>query len=1478
VRRLPNQWRWWGSAPPSALAVCAGWLAAALLGSSVPGCVSLPHPARSGSAPAPAAAEVAGPVARAWRALVEGRHAEADRGFTEALGGRAGGAPASAEYAHFGRAVLAFERGDVFTALEENLVLLEQAAAAGGPPAGAAAGDDADRDDDATGAVRAMAAGRLAVLMDEYSEPTSSRTAVPSGRPPAAGAPASVVQAEPARPARDRVEDRILALLSSRVWTWRTRRELVMLSDAIARRRDDPALLDQVGRAGGCVRAVRMGRRLGFLPHLDLDRAAPDEADLSMADARTAHTLGCHLSVPADPNRPAAERVLAELDAGAPPAGAIAFDLVLDSGSEARLLVDGGKTARHAHGDADRYGPRVSAVRVTLTPGKHSLELRLASYGGRPSFSLMAFRVESSRPGSAAEAASAALPPGPGSDGARDALAPARWLAELYSANRLGDAPTVWRLAARLEAFPRFAIGRALLGAARRDDPSVPANVARDRARARWLDALAVDPGLARAHQSMAGLDLEDERPRGAIDSAREAARARPDWWLPQLTLFAAYRLRGLDDDADRALARAIELGGHACAVIESALGRAEDRRDAAGEARWSAALGDCPSRLDLRLERLRKRGELAAVIDLLGRARRLSPDNALLELDLASALLAEGRAPEAVDVLSAVVEPDDPEGQLRLADALAAARRPDRARAVVRALLERRPDSAEAIHAARVLGLPLPLDAFRLDGRDVIARFEASGRRYQAPAVVVLDRTVSRVFPDGAELTLTHEIVRVQSKDAIEKWGEVALPEHAEVLTVRTHKADGSTREPEEVAGKESVSAADLAIGDYVEKETLELRAPDEAFLGVARGARPANMSGGMSGGTSGEASGKASGSTSGYVGERFYFQSFDAPLDRTEYLVVTDADEAARLSWDVRAGAPAAVETLTRPPGGPGSLRVTTFARQAVAQRFAERSAVPAIEIVPSVRAWRGVTWDAWARFLSEQTYGNERGSWGLDEAVAEIRAEAGGGEPDPEGLAAALVAWTGLRVEDDEDLRESASFSVARGRGNRVAVIRALARRMGLGVDTALARSRLTTPTSEPPNESELDDFSEPLVRFRFPAVAGAPGSPRASVAFVDARLKHAPFGYLPPSLDGAPVLLLDTPGQAWGGDAAGLAGDARPPDAPPGTSRDISSGGPETSPTLGRFSVAHALVPALATRDRREVELAVHLDARGAGTADVTEQLLGWPALEWAELLDRMGGDREKIRQDFEQRWLGVQFGGAVLEDLTIDVYGQDGHLVSHRAFPAGPGSGTVTGKAPGPLPSQAGPYSAARVRLVYTFTSPRMATVANGELRIQPTFFRSQPGRRYASEPGRETTLIMGPEFPFELRARIDFPAGARIEGLDGLEGGAQAPAADSQSVISRPGGYEFAEQRSSEAGAEGPGQAPAGHLGADRLVLRRRASIPILRISPADYPRVAAQLRQVDSTEQREIRVRLRPLALVHPHASGAAHASSGGP
>ena len=72
---------------------------------------------------------------------------------------------------------------------------------------------------------------------------------------------------------------------------------------------------------------------------------------------------------------------------------------------------------------------------------------------------------------------------------------------------------------------------------------------------------------------------------------------------------------------------------------------------------------------------------------------------------------------------------------------------------------------------AARALGVPLPLDGFRVEGRAIIRAFEAAGARYTAPAVMVLDRAVMRIFSGGTVMTLTHQIVRVDSKDAVDKW-----------------------------------------------------------------------------------------------------------------------------------------------------------------------------------------------------------------------------------------------------------------------------------------------------------------------------------------------------------------------------------------------------------------------------------------------------------------------------------------------------------------------------------------------------------------------------------------------------------------------------------------------------------------------------------------------------------------------------------
>ena len=124
------------------------------------------------------------------------------------------------------------------------------------------------------------------------------------------------------------------------------------------------------------------------------------------------------------------------------------------------------------------------------------------------------------------------------------------------------------------------------------------------------------------------------------------------------------------------------------------------------------------------------------------------------------------------------------------------------------------------------------------------------------------------------------------------------------------------------------------------------------------------------------------------------------------------------------------------------------------------------------------------------------------------------------------------------------------------------------------------------------------------------------------------------------------------------------------------------------------------------------------------------------------------------------------------------------------------------------------------------------------MRIAPTFFRSQPGRRFAAEPQRATALVLGFDVPTRVTATVELPRAARID----------EASLRKDVVIARAGGYRFVEER--QLRGESAGKPSV-------LVLRRESDLPIMRVSPAEYADVAADLRRVDGAEQEEIRIRL---------------------
>jgi tetratricopeptide (TPR) repeat protein len=1252
-----------------------------LVGAAI-GCAALPRP--------PAA--LPEPAADAWTALAEGRRSDAAR----LLAARLAVAPTD-PVALFGRATIAYNLGDALAALDDDVAALRRL----GSTAGGALGE----------ALAPVAAGRVRALWNEIGPADRRRLA-------ALLRPADLARAPSL--------------------AWLARVELARLANEIAREATDAATLSAAAAGDGCVQGAFEIGAPGQLAHLDLPNVAL-AATGAPTSWRPISTSGCHLELP-----PAADlRRHVRLVRASFEAVAGEYDVVVDFGDEARLAIDGG--AAIAHGSPRSYGPRVAVSRLRLAGGRHDLTLALAASAGQTPFGLLVFPAQSQLAvrfvdpraagtpavGPAAPLATPGASSRPSSPGAQALLD----YCAAYTADRVGAVDEVAAALERLSARPRFAVGLALAGAIAHDDPTRPAPFARDAARRLLQAALDVDPDLARAWQALAGIELDDDRPRDATTAARRAEMAAPGWWAPDLLLARVLAARGLDVDAGRALtAAAAKAPGAAtpCVVLEALRRDAEDRRQLAQAEALTSALAACGGDVEAGFDRARARGHVEAAIALLRGALSLDPDRDDLAGDLALMLAGQGRRDEALAVLTALSarDPEDPLRRVRLADALAAAGRGDEARRVLAVALDSRPDVVEVRRAARALGVPLPLDGLRVDGRAAIRAFEAAHRQYAAPAVMVLDRDVTRVFPSGATMTLTHEIVRVDSKDAIDRWGEVQIPAGAEILTLRTHKPDGSTREPEEIAGKESISAADLAIGDYLEWELLESHAPSEAFA-------------------------------PGFLVERFFFQSFDAPMARSELMLVTPA--GMRLAIDARAGAPRG-ETRT----GAAGTTLTTFVATDVPQLYAERSAVPAIDYVPSVRASSGVGWGTWARYLSEELHDAVRVSPEVRALARTLAAETGG---DRARTAAAIVDWVTQNIEASDELAEPAGFTLARGRGSRVTLTLALAAELGVPAQAVLARSRLLADAEATAPPQELDDFSDTLVVFDLGAGAGAPAQP----TYVDLRLRHAAFGYVPPGLDGARTLSL----------------------------RD------------GTFGVARSS----ADQDRRTIDMTIRLDEKGSGVAVATEELAGWPALEWAELVDRFGADRVRLREDFEQRWLGVQFPGARLRDLQVDL-------------PRG----------------TAGRLGIARVR--YSFVSAHLAVPVDKpgagarEMRIAPTFFRSEPGRRFAAEPQRSTALMLGFEVPTRMTATVELPAATELD----------ARGIDRDLVVARAGGYRFVEERDVEPGRP------------NVIVLHRESALPIMRVAPDQYAGVAADLRRVDGAEQAEIRIKLSPVG----HGGGA--------
>jgi tetratricopeptide (TPR) repeat protein len=605
------------------------------------------------------------------------------------------------------------------------------------------------------------------------------------------------------------------------------------------------------------------------------------------------------------------------------------------------------------------------------------------------------------------------------------------------------------------------------------DDPVVGRGEGSDRTRVLYEAAVAKDPELWRAQLGLALAKANAGSLADAVPPLRELTHRFPDVpavynalgivlgrlsWQPEqrqvvlemaerfqdpAALEAAasiYDLRGDSARAEAAVAAALKLD----ASNDIALGRALRRRD------YPAALAEL-ERLERQLpfrraelERRRREIQLAAgdpsvQVALLEAAVKAAPENGAARLALADTRYAKGDA-EALE--------------RGLAEATLAGSDP--------APLEQ---AIDAIEARRDFA------PYRLDGKQVILAYEKAARHQEATAARVLDYAAVWVKADGSSRMLEHEIIRIQSAEAISKFAEHGKLEGL-VLNMRVIKKNGRTLEPEPVAGKPTVTFPHLEIGDYIETEHVQ------GFPALDHGRY--------------------------YAGLRWFFREEDVAYARSEFVMIAPRDRPLDIELTGDVPEPQLIED--------GSFVTRRWRVEGSPAAPVEPLSAPVQEFLPSVRVGWNNGIARRLRVLSEQV----ADTLPIDPRIAELARGIGAGTPDdPISRARRAYRWVQDNIKDGQET-DSRKVLTSKN-GNRWTAMRMLLRALDVPVSYLVAKNRLAPPSAGPIAESEA--YNVPLLH-----VGEGDGA-----AWLTLQEQYAPFGYVPVEARGMPAFELSVDGQ-------------------------------------------------------------------------------------------------------------------------------------------------------------------------------------------------------------------------------------------------------------------------------------------------------------------------------------------------------------
>jgi cellulose synthase operon protein C len=596
-----------------------------------------------------------------------------------------------------------------------------------------------------------------------------------------------------------------------------------------------------------------------------------------------------------------------------------------------------------------------------------------------------------------------------------------------------------------------------------------------------------------------------DSQRRDLVRELHERASERdPKLWLSRLSTAMSQAERSGPIEAVRAVSKLVDEFPRVPAVLEQLANLYRELGWTAEYARTVREIGkrfpEDPGALELVLPVLDQQGQSAEADALAERIKRLDPDSeitltrALARNDYDAALaelkrLAQ-RRPDREDIaertfdvmvragnesetwkkLEAAIEkdPSSEPARLALADAhLASGKHTALIKALVDATIAGT-STARLSTALDVIEGSTELEPYRHEAHSIIAEFEKSGVQLPGTAARVLDYSAVWVHADGSSRMLEHEIVRVQSAEAIRDMAEQQVKPGL-TLHFRVIKQDGRVLEPEFVAGKPTVTMPHLEVGDYIETERIETMGNDGN-----RGLR--------------------------YFGPRWFFREENVAYARSEFVIVSPKSRPLQIETRNNVPPPRVEEQ--------GEFVVRRWRVDNSPAAPVEPFGAPIIEFLPSVQVGWGASADSALRELADSiedfTPVDPRIVRVAQRIVEPLPRQASGER------AKRVYRWVTANVEEGQ---EDDGRKVVIGKsGNLWRGFMTLCRALEIPVDYAVVQNRLSLAPTGP--FSAMGVYTQPLMRVQtdkghtWLAMAG----------------KYAPFGYVPAETRGMPAKVM------------------------------------------------------------------------------------------------------------------------------------------------------------------------------------------------------------------------------------------------------------------------------------------------------------------------------------------------------------------